>query len=128
MLTLTAAPDTTSYFTGWTGGCTGSARTCTTTLTSDVQISANFGNPAAVSNSAPTTQRADGRRASCLSAVTRPSRGMPTCVMSVTPALSYLPLTNVAATQNFSQIPTGGGVTGTTVKPTTPGCSSILQR
>lgn len=116
MLTLTAAPDTTSYFTGWTGGCTGSARTCTITLTSDVQISANFGNPASCEQlRADNPTLTDGARKLFVGGDKTKSWDA-YCVMSVTPALSYLPLTNVAATQNFSQIPTGGGVTGTTVK------------
>lgn len=41
-VTLTAAPDTTSSFTGWTGACTGTSPTCMVTLTAAASTTATF--------------------------------------------------------------------------------------
>ncbi|HEY1463331.1 MAG TPA: alkaline phosphatase family protein [Terriglobales bacterium] len=41
-VTLTAAPSTTYSFGGWSGGCTGSATTCTVTLSDNSDITALF--------------------------------------------------------------------------------------
>jgi hypothetical protein len=41
-VTLTAKPDAGSTFTGWSGGCTGGATTCTLTMTADATVTATF--------------------------------------------------------------------------------------
>jgi hypothetical protein len=41
-VTLTAAPSSTSTFTGWSGGCSGTAKTCTVTLDSVAAVTASF--------------------------------------------------------------------------------------
>jgi uncharacterized repeat protein (TIGR02543 family) len=40
--TLTATPDATSIFSGWSGGCTGTAPTCPLTVTGDTTVTASF--------------------------------------------------------------------------------------
>ncbi len=116
MVTLTAATDSTSYFTGWGGACSGSSRTCTVTLSADTQVTANFGNPSNCEQlRADKPTLTDGARKLFISGdKTKPWDAY--CVMSVLPALTYLPLTNVAANQNFSQYTAGGSATGTNVK------------
>ena len=42
VVTLTAAPSAGSTFTGWTGACTGTASTCTITMTGDTTATATF--------------------------------------------------------------------------------------
>jgi hypothetical protein len=42
VVTLTAVPAAGSQFTNWTGACSGTARTCTLTVTKDTQVQANF--------------------------------------------------------------------------------------
>jgi N-acetylmuramoyl-L-alanine amidase len=42
VVTLTATPDPGAPWTGWAGGCTGTAKTCTLTMTKDVSVTANF--------------------------------------------------------------------------------------
>jgi len=116
MVTLTATPDSTSIFTGWTGACTSSARTCVVTLSADMQVTANFANPASceqIRADAPTS--GDGNRKLFVGGnKTKPWDAF--CLMSVIPAVTYLPLANVAAAQNYSQFSAGGSATGTTVK------------
>lgn len=116
MLTLTAAPDATSYFTGWTGACTGSARTCTVQLASDVQISATFGNPSSCEQlRADNPALTDGTRTLFIGGTkTKPWDAY--CVMSTSPALTYLTLTNVGGNFNFSQYTAGGASPGTNVR------------
>ncbi len=116
MLTLTAATDSTSYFTGWGGACSGSSRTCTLTLSADVKVTANFGNPSNCEQlRADKPTLTDGARKLFISGdKTKPWDAY--CVMSVLPALTYLQLNNVAANQNFSQYTAGGPSTGTNVK------------
>ncbi|CAN5487484.1 hypothetical protein BH10ACI2_BH10ACI2_16320 [soil metagenome] len=41
-VTLTAVPDKSSVFTGWTGACAGNALTCTVNVTDATQVSATF--------------------------------------------------------------------------------------
>lgn len=41
-VTLTAAPDTDSQFAGWSGGCTGTAKTCNFALNADTTVTATF--------------------------------------------------------------------------------------
>ena len=115
-LTLTAAPDSTSYFTGWTGACTGSARTCTLTLSADASVTANFGNPTSCEQlRADDPTLTNGNRKLFISAdKTKPFDVY--CHMAVIPALTYLNLTKTAATENFSQFTIGGAASGTTVK------------
>jgi len=43
MVTLTATPDANSTFTGWSGACTGTDKTCTVTMDADKIINAIFG-------------------------------------------------------------------------------------
>ena len=116
MLTLTAVPDSTSVFSGWTGACTGAARTCTLTLTADVQVNANFANPESCEQiRADAPQSTDGNRKLFITGdKTRPWDAY--CLMSVTPALTYLNLTKTAAAENFSQYTAGGGSAGSNVK------------
>ena len=42
IVTLTAVPDDQAYFTGWTGACAGTARTCTVTMRGDRTVGARF--------------------------------------------------------------------------------------
>jgi hypothetical protein len=42
VVTLTATPDPGSPWIGWAGACTGTARTCTLTMTSNMSVTANF--------------------------------------------------------------------------------------
>lgn len=42
VVTLTATPDANSAFTGWSGACTGSSKTCTLTINSDANVTAQF--------------------------------------------------------------------------------------
>lgn len=42
VVTLTAIPDATSTWVGWGGACSGTATTCTLTMTSDKSVTANF--------------------------------------------------------------------------------------
>lgn len=116
MVTLTAAPDATSVFSGWTGACTGSARTCMVTLMDAAQVTANFANPETceqIRADAPTSM--DGNRKLFVGGDQTKSFDA-FCLMSVSPALTYLNLTKTAATENYSQYSTGGSATGTTVK------------
>ena len=41
-VTLTAVPDESSIFTGWSGGCSGTSPTCTITMNSNQSVTANF--------------------------------------------------------------------------------------
>jgi hypothetical protein len=41
-VTLSAVPDPGSVWVGWTGGCTGTALSCTVTINSDTSVQANF--------------------------------------------------------------------------------------
>ncbi len=43
VVTLTATPNAGKTFTNWTNGCTGTAKTCTLTISKDVTAQANFG-------------------------------------------------------------------------------------
>ncbi len=116
MVTLTAAPDETSVFSGWTGACSGAARTCTVTLTDAAQVTANFANPETceqIRADAPTTM--DGNRKLFIGGDKTKSFDA-FCLMSVSPALTYLNLTKTAAAENFSQYTAGGGAPGTSVK------------
>ena len=40
--TLTAMPDSRSVFTGWSGGCSGTGRTCSLTVSADATVTATF--------------------------------------------------------------------------------------
>ncbi len=116
-VTLTAAADGTSVFTGWGGACTGSQNTCTLDLFSDAQVTAMFGKAPSsceqIRADDPTT--ADGNQTLFINGdSTKPWTAF--CLMSVMPAQSYLNLTNVGANQNFSQYTAGGGSPGTSVK------------
>jgi len=42
IVTLTAVPNATSTFAGWSGGCTGTAPTCSATVTADTSVTATF--------------------------------------------------------------------------------------
>ena len=51
LITLTAKPNNTgTFFTGWSGGCSGSAPTCTTTMTAARAVSATFTGKGGLSN------------------------------------------------------------------------------
>ena len=116
MVTLTAEPDSTSVFSGWTGACTGAARTCTLTLTDDVQVMANFANPTSCEQiRADNPTATNGNRKLFVNGDKTKAFDV-YCHMAATPALTYLNLTKTTATDNFSQFTTGGGATGTTVK------------
>ena len=41
-VTLHAAPEASSVFTGWSGGCSGSSRTCSISMTADMAVTASF--------------------------------------------------------------------------------------
>lgn len=41
-ITLTATPDPTATWTGWTGACTGTSLSCSVTITKDTSVQANF--------------------------------------------------------------------------------------
>ena len=41
-VTLTAIPDVSSSFTGWSGGCSGASPTCIITMNSNISVTANF--------------------------------------------------------------------------------------
>lgn len=45
VVTLTAAPSSSSYFDSWTGACTGQATTCQVTMSEARSVTANFGVP-----------------------------------------------------------------------------------
>lgn len=52
VVTLTATPDGTSVFAGWSGGgCTGTATTCVVTMTADTTVTATFTAPGEVTQS-----------------------------------------------------------------------------
>jgi hypothetical protein len=53
-ITFTASPDAGSTFTGWSGACSGSATTCTVTLSSSITVGATFAATQNVSLTAPT--------------------------------------------------------------------------
>lgn len=116
MVTLTAAPDATSVFSGWTGACSGAARTCMVTLADATQVTANFANPETceqIRADAPTST--DGNRKLFIGGEkAKPFDAF--CLMSAIPALTYLNLTKTAATENFSQYTAGGSSAGTNVK------------
>jgi len=41
-VTLHAVPEANSVFTGWSGSCSGSSRTCTVSMTTDIAVTASF--------------------------------------------------------------------------------------
>ncbi len=115
-VTLVVLPDDASTFTGWSGACTGTALSCSFTLSSDSAVSASFGKPrscAQVRDSHP--QAADGGFK--LFADGDPAKPWDAfCAFSASSA-TYLPLVNVT-TGNYSQYTAGGGRPGNTVRTT----------
>ncbi|HMU39576.1 MAG TPA: hypothetical protein PKE31_11255 [Pseudomonadota bacterium] len=114
-VTLTATPDGTSYFTGWGGACSGTTTTCNLSVTSDAQVTANFGVPSSCEQlRAATPALTDGNYTLFVTGdKTKPWTAY--CVMSVTPALTYITLTNTGGNFNFSQY-TATGAPGTNVR------------
>lgn len=113
---LTATPDATSIFSGWGVSCSGTSRKCTVSFNADTQVIANFSNPSDCEQIRQDSATAtDGNRTLYIGGDrTKPWNAY--CVMSITPALTYLNLTNTGANQNFSQYTSGGAATGVSVR------------
>ena len=115
-VTLTVAPDDVSTFTGWSGACTGTALSCSFTLSSDSAINASFGKPrscAQVKDSHPPATDGPFK----LFADGDPAKPWSAYCAFTSPPTTYLPLVNVT-TGNFSQYTAGGGRPGNTVRTT----------
>lgn len=106
-VTLTAAPETASYFKGWSGACSGTSLSCQLTLGADSAVTAEFAPPESCEQiRTGTAQPADGTYKLFVGGdAAKPWDAH--CVMS-SPAATYLGL--VAQTNaNYSQYTAGGG-------------------
>lgn len=106
-VTLTAAPETASYFKGWSGACSGTSLSCQLSLGADSAVTAEFAPPESCEQiRTGTTQPADGTYKLFLgSDAARPWDAY--CVMS-SPAVTYLGLP-AQTNANYSQYTAGGG-------------------
>lgn len=109
VVTLTAAPETASYFKGWSGACSGASLSCQLTIGADSAVTAEFAPPESCEQiRTGTTQPADGTYK--LFVGSDPAKSWDAhCVMS-SPAATYLALP-AQTSANYSQYTAGGGRT-----------------
>ena len=109
-VTLTAVPSTGSTFTGWSGGCAGTATTCTVSMTAARSVTATFAQsaPTAYLLSVTKTGTGSGSVTSSPTGVTCGS----TCSASFSSGASVT-LTAVPSTGSTFTGWSGGGCTGT---------------
>ncbi|MEW6186572.1 MAG: fibronectin type III domain-containing protein [Thermodesulfobacteriota bacterium] len=113
VVTLTAAADSNSVFSGWSGGCTGTASTCQVTMSANVSVTASFtlktytitataGSGGTITPSGSVTVQAGGSRSFSIS----PSSGYSISSVTVNGvsqgAISSYAFSNVNANQSIS--------------------------
>ncbi|MFO0576453.1 MAG: GON domain-containing protein [Polyangia bacterium] len=113
-VTLTAEPEVDSIFAGWSGACTGSARTCTVTLGPDLGVNAAFEKPQSCAQIPASFPQAPSGSYTLFINGDANKPWAAYCQIGASTS-TYLSLQNVT-TGNYSQYTAGGGRTGTNVR------------
>lgn len=106
-ITLTATPAADSTFTGWSGGCTGTATTCTVTLNAATTVTAEFTKKAASPATTPATAtiaRATGNRYAVTATVRTTGPGRVVMTGTVNGKAAFRPGTRLFTTASSATI------------------------